>query len=168
MKHVTVLNTTVVGQFILLLALSRLPFSDFVKFPIVGAILIGWIFTYGNYRCNHPEFKDPLEKSIFDEYLPWLDGWAFLHLWAFFLIGLFIRNNQNTLTLLLLSFGVGIIWEVFEHVVGKERPGWMGGYGGCNMATDKIDGNWWYGKWTDLLMNGTGLLLGHGLKTAIG
>lgn len=35
------------------------------------------------------------------------------------------------------------------------------------MSTDKDDGKWWYGKWT-VLMNGTGLLLGYGLKTAIG
>ena len=60
------------------------------------------------------------------------------------------------------------MWEVFEHVVGKRRPGWMGGYGGCNLATDKKDdGNWWYGKWTDIVMNTTGLILGFLLQKLI-
>ena len=135
-----------------------LPVPEILKCFMTIICMIGSIFIYGNYRCQHPEFKDPLQKPLFDEKLPWLDGWAFTHFWAFLLIGLL---TQNVSVFLPLSFGVGIAWEIFEHVVGKERPGWMGGYGGCNLATDKNeDGNWWYGNWTDLLMNGIGMILG--------
>ena len=134
---------------------------------LISIFLIGSIFIYGNHRCQHPEFKDPLEKPLFDEKLSWLDGWAYTHFMAFFFISLFGTNTSLKLNktywpwIVAVAFGIGIAWEFFEHVVGKERPGWMGGYGGCNMATDKNeDGNWWYGKWTDLLLNGTGMILG--------
>lgn len=149
------------AQIIVFLCLAKLlPFSDWIKMPIVTAVTIGSIFMYGNYRCKHPEFKDPLEKPLFDD-LPWLDGWAFSHFFAFFLFGL-LHTNFNVLPLIV---GIGIAWEVFEHTLGKERPGWMGGYGGCNLSTDKNDdGNWWYGKWTDIVMNCLGLLLGYFIK----
>ena len=170
-------TTVYLGIVIFLIVKAPLPHTPLfvaIKTCLITIFIIGSIFIYGNHRCQHPEFKDPLEKPLFDEKLPWLDGWAYTHFITFFFIGLglFFGNNSFNLPYwpwLVVAVGLGIAWEVFEHVVGKERPGWMGGYGGCNLATDKNeDGNWWYGKWTDLLMNGTGLLLGYGLKTAIG
>ena len=130
-----------------------------IKTCLLSIFVIGSIFIYGNHRCQHPEFKDPLEKPLFDEKLPWLDGWAYTHFITFFFIGLFADSYYYEYWL--VAVGLGITWEVFEHIVGEERPGWMGGYGGCNMATDKNeDGNWWYGKWTDVLINGIGFILG--------
>jgi hypothetical protein len=130
---------------------------------LIVIFLIGSIFKYGNYRCQHPDIKDPLQKPLFKK-LPWLDGWAYTHFMAFFFIGLFTGKIPYWVVLV-VGLGLGIVWEVFEHVVGKERPGWMGAYGGCDLATDKNgDGNWWFGKWTDLLMNATGMLLGIALS----
>ena len=143
--------------------LPHTPLFVAIKACIVATSIIGSIFIYGNHLCQHPEFKDPLEKPLFDEKLPWLDGWAYAHFMAFFFMGLFgaTCNVPYWPRIVAVGLGIGIAWEVFEHVVGKERPGWMGGYGGCNLATDKNeDGNWWYGKWTDVLMNGTGMILG--------
>ena len=162
----------VVLSLILMAPIPYTPLIGMIKLCISAIFLIGNIFIYGNYRCQHPEFKDPLEKPLFDEKLPWLDGWSYIHFMTNFLLGFLIRLLFRSefvkkeimwhyLIFCSAFFVLGIAWEVFEHVVGKERPGWMGGYGGCNMATDKNeDGNWWYGKWTDILMNGTGMILG--------
>ena len=52
----------------------------------------------------------------------------------------------------------GILWELFEYYYGKHRPGWLGG--DCkNLATDKgEDSNWWYAKFSDIIMNILGLM----------
>lgn len=79
------------------------------------------------------------------------------HFLFFLLIGLSLKGNWIALIILFL---LGCIWEWFEDYAGKDRPGWLGGFGDCNMSTDKEHGKWWYGKWTDILLNGIGLILG--------
>jgi hypothetical protein len=123
----------------------------------VAAILspLLFIFPYGKFRCNNKTFKDPLEKEI----VLGLDGWSASHFTFFLIIG-YIYPKSFIPTML-----VGIAWESFEHLYGKHRPGWLGGYGDCNdMATDKEDGNWWYGKWTDIACNCAGFLIGQHLR----
>tara|TARA_B100001094_G_C17998911_1_gene704117 strand:+ start:138 stop:557 length:420 start_codon:yes stop_codon:yes gene_type:complete len=125
------------------------------NFFIYFIVNILCIFLYGSYRCNNPEFKDILEKEIgiLD-----LDGWSISHLLSFTLIGyLFPHKNY-----ILLASIFGIIWELFEHYYGKNRPGWLGGYGDCKkLQSDKTDdGNWWYGKISDIIMNSLGLMIG--------
>ena len=67
---------------------------------------------------------------------------------------------------IILSTIIGILWELFEHYYGKNRPGWLGGYGDCNnLKTDQINGNWWYGKQTDIVCNTTGFLIGEYIST---
>jgi hypothetical protein len=115
-----------------------------------------FIFIYGKYRCDHKEFKDPLETQI----ILGLDGWSVSHATLFMFIGYFYPQS------FLMSMSIGALWEGFEHLSGKNRPGWLGGYGGCNnLATDKETGNWWYGKWTDLLCNAGGFFMGMGLRS---
>lgn len=117
-----------------------------------------FIFTYGHYRCSHKNFKDPLETKLG---IPGLDGWSLSHITFFMLMGyVFPATFVQTMT-------IGIVWELFEHVYGKHRPGWLGGYGGAcnNMATDREDGNWWYGKWSDIGCNAFGFLVGRYLAT---
>jgi hypothetical protein len=113
-----------------------------------------FIFIYGKYRCTHKNFKDPLEKQI----VYGIDGWSLSHVFCFMCLGYFYPHT------FLRSMSVGIAWELFEHYYGKNRPGWLGGYGDCNdLATDKKSGNWWYGKWSDILCNASGFLVGMGL-----
>jgi hypothetical protein len=113
-----------------------------------------FIFPYGKYRCTHKSFKDPLETQLFLG----LDGWSATHFCFFFILGYFFPNT------FIFSMAVGISWELFEHYYGKERPGWLGGYGDCDdLATDRTEGNWWYGKWTDIVCNTSGFLLGASL-----
>ena len=119
-----------------------------------------FIFPYGKSRCTHKSFKDPLETELF-----WgLDGWSALHFFFFMLLGYFFPQT------FILSMIGGICWELFEHLYGKYRPGWLGGYGDCNdLASDKEEsGNWWYGKWTDIVCNSAGFLIGMGLYTHLG
>ena len=118
------------------------------------------IFSYGQYRCSNKTFKDPLENKISISKLE-LDGWSFTHITFFMLMGYLFPNT------LAQTMGMGILWELFEHIYGKHRPGWLGGYGGqCNnMATEREDGNWWYGKWTDIGCNAFGFLLGKYIKS---
>ena len=118
---------------------------------IIPVVLIG---TYGKYRCNNKTFKDPLEKQI----IFGLDGWSVTHFVFFMIMGYLYPNT------IIQTTSLGIIWELFEHLYGKHRPGWLGGYGDCNdLATDKEGGNWWYGKWTDIVCNMAGFLIGRGL-----
>jgi hypothetical protein len=118
-----------------------------------------FIFPYGKYRCTHKSFKDPLEKMIG---IGELDGWSVSHFTFFMLVGYIYPNT------IIQTSMIGILWELFEHLYGKHRPGWLGGYGDCNdLATDKIDGNWWYGKWTDIICNLCGFLVGKTLYTIL-
>ena len=124
---------------------------------VVCAILI---FIYGNYRCDNPDFKDPLETRLG---IGELDGWSLSHLLFFMFIGYHFKGKY-----LIAAFLIGILWELFEHYYGEELPGWLGSYGDCDMRTDRLDGRWWYGKWSDIVMNLIGLVLGsHLLKKII-
>jgi hypothetical protein len=115
-----------------------------------------FIFPYGKYRCDHPAYKDPLETPLFLG----LDGWSATHFFFFMLLGYLFPQT------FFWSMSVGVAWELFEHFYGTERPGWLGGYGDCNdLATDRTEGNWWYGKWTDIACNAAGFTLGWGLRS---
>jgi len=122
--------------------------------PFVVCLVV--IFLYGNYRCKNPEYKDILETKIG---IGELDGWSLSHLLFNMLIGYLYSDKY-----LIYAFILGCLWEFFEHYYGEKRPGWLGGYGDCDMSTDKLDGNWWYGKWSDILMNVFGLFLGYYLR----
>ena len=128
----------------------------YLKF-IIFALLPGlFIFPYGKYRCTHKTFKDPLETPLFLG----LDGWSATHFFWFMTLGYVYPETFIVSTL------IGILWELFEHYYGKNRPGWLGGYGDCNgLLSDKEkDGNWWYGKWSDILCNISGFLIGQYIK----
>ena len=59
----------------------------------------------------------------------------------------------------------GCIWELFETYVGYYKPEQIKGLGFCD--TFGSDGKlkvWWYGKWSDLIMNFSGFVLGHYIK----
>ena len=124
------------------------------KYIISFLIVCFSIFYYGKYRCNHPRFKDPLER----QYGMGLDGWSMSHFLFFLFLGYTFPDY------IVISFLFGVTWELFEHYYGKKRPGWLGGYGDCKMITDRTDGNWWYGKGSDILLNGLGLVIGFYLQ----
>lgn len=131
--------------------------SRFTTILLYELIPIIVIFSYGSYRCGNKTFKDPLEKKIVE-----LDGWSMTHIIWNMLIGyLFPKTNE-----LIIVFILGLLWELFEHYAGKQRQGWLGGYGDCNdLLTDNTKtGNWWYGKYSDIICNTIGLLLGSYIR----
>ena len=121
-----------------------------IAFTVISSLMI---CCYGAYRCANPKYKDPLEQQIG---IGELDGWSLSHFVLFLIIGYTCPDTY------IFAFFMGVIWELFEHYYGVNRPGWLGGYGDCDrLASDKeSDGNWWYGKWTDILMNFFGLAAG--------
>lgn len=133
--------------------LKLFPGWKYVSIFILPLISIG---LYGKYRCTHKEYKDILEFNLGLG----LDGWSCTHILFFLVVGYLFPHT------FLLTMVIGTAWELFEHFYGKARPGWLGGYGDCNdLATDKESGNWWYGKWSDLLCNSFGFLVGACLAT---
>ena len=125
------------------------------RYYVMFLLPLCFIFPYGKYRCTHKDFKDPLETELFFG----LDGWSGTHVLFFLMMGYLFPKS------FILSMLLGISWELFEHLYGKHRPGWLGGYGDCpNLQSDRTeDGNWWYGKWTDIVCNALGFLIGRGL-----
>ena len=129
---------------------------NYYKYAITMILPLLFIFPYGKYRCSHKSFKDPLETNLFYG----LDGWSATHFFWFMVMGYIYPET------IVLSMSIGILWELFEHYYGKNRPGWLGGYGDCNnLATDQVSGNWWYGKWTDIICNMIGFIMGEFLRT---
>lgn len=126
--------------------------ANYTKYVLTMLFPLLFIFSYGKYRCDNKSFKDPLETSL----IFGLDGWSATHFFWFMCLG-YMYPKSFFLTMI-----GGCLWELFEHYYGKERPGWLGGYGDCNnLATDKEDGNWWYGKWSDIACNASGFLIGR-------
>jgi hypothetical protein len=125
---------------------------------IIPSIVVGMIFLYGNYRCTRSHIQDPLEIPL-TRHVPWFDGWSYSHLLVAFLAGKFINSRKGVA----LVFIIMLLWEVFEFYLGKMKPTWMKNIGGgsCRISTDKEDKDkvWWYGKYSDILVNSVGLLL---------
>ncbi len=111
------------------------------------------IFLYGKYRCDLPEYFDVLQTKL---HLWDLDGWSLVHLLFYMLQGYLYPNSFY------FSMSMGILWELFEQFYGKNPPEFLRGFGHC-AKTDPDDTDtklWWYGKISDLIMNGSGFLIG--------
>ena len=135
--------------------------TQITKFTGYFVVCVMCIFVYGRYRCNHPEYTDILEtKLVVNQPLGLdLDGWSMSHFLFFTLIG----YTFPTKNFLLCAFLLGCGWEIFENTAGKDRPSWLGGYGDCEWEnTDQ--GNWWYGKISDPIINMAGLYCGYRLS----
>ena len=111
------------------------------------------ILLYGNYRCNHPSFKDPLQKIISNS--AGIDMWSITHLLFYMYIGYYYPDTFEQ------SMTIGILWEIFEFLNGKYRFKIFNNFGHCAGTDNNL---WWYGKYSDLLMNATGFLIGKKLS----
>jgi len=121
----------------------------------VTCILI--IFLYGKYRCANSDFQDPLQGSIIPSMKNHdLDGWSAVHFLFYMFVGYLYPNS------IVLTLTLSVIWEIFESYVGLNKPEILKGWGFCCNPTGNTEGHiWWYGKWTDLLMNLLGFLTGR-------
>ena len=128
---------------------AQVPGWDYFAALAAPVVLIG---AYGKYRCDHPTYKDPLERECA---LLGLDGWSATHAVFFFVLGFLYPQH------FLLSVLAGVAWELFEGLAGRMRPGFLGGYGDCpGLASDRDATGWWYAKPSDVLINGLFCALG--------
>ena len=109
------------------------------------------ICAYGKYRFANPDYHDPLMKplGVFD-----LDGWSVAHFGFFATLGYLYPDT------FFLAMGLGISWEVFEHLLGKNRPGVLGGFGDCMTTDPGVTGSWWFGRISDIIVNAIGFMIG--------
>ena len=115
------------------------------------------ICVYGYLRCRL-RFFDPLSTKL---HVGDLDVWSLTHLTLFTGIGYAFPGAK----LGVIGFTCGIVWELIEHVLGKSRPSWMGGWGDCDATEfEKENANWWFGRLSDIAMNGGGILLGNYIR----
>lgn len=108
------------------------------------------ICVYGQLRCNL-DFVDPLSMKlgIWD-----LDGWSITHLLLFFITGCMYPDKK------LLLFAYGVVWEGIEHLLGRSRPTWLGGWAHCEEKSNAdYIGGWWFGRMSDIIVNATGLAI---------
>ena len=133
--------------------------SAYYLLIFIVPVIIG---LYGRYRCNHiKDHKDVLEWELFKGSSKTfnLDGWSVSHFLLFMIMGYFFPQT------LLLSMLLGASWELFETYVGKYKPAMIQGMGFCGSPTSHKGKVWWYGKWSDLIMNFLGFIVGRYLTT---
>lgn len=112
------------------------------------------IFAYGRFRCRNPKFRDPLMRSINEEFD--LDGWSVTHFLLFFWLARRFPNEFFAAQM------IGIAWEAFEQIAGEQRPGILGGFGDCmhQAGRDEDGKQWWFGRWSDIVLNYVGWVAG--------
>ena len=129
---------------------------------ILVIISITSIALYGKYRCHYiNKHNDILEFGLFKNSEKWgIDGWSLTHFFGYMIMGYLFPK-----TLLLTMIG-GALWELFETYVGKYKPKLIMGFGFCENISDKTNKYkvWWYGKWSDLVMNFLGFVIGMKLN----
>jgi hypothetical protein len=132
-----------------------------IWYILIFIICVISILLYGRYSCINNNFKDPLQKSL----IPFiknhdLDGWSGIHLIFYIIIGLLYPKT------LILTMILSIIWEIFETWVKFIKPDFLKGYGFCKLSKNNIKNNniWWYGKWTDIIINLLGFMIGKYIR----
>lgn len=125
-----------------------------MKLAALLAFVVVAIGIYGYLRCRR-KFIDPLSTKLH----VWdLDGWSVTHFVLFTVVGYLFRGWQ----LGIVAFLLGVLWELVEHWMGRRRPSWLGGWGDCDAKEfEKQNANWWFGRYSDILMNTMGIVLGN-------
>ena len=123
-------------------------------FIIFCPLLIG---LYGYYRCKNLEtHNDLFGFSLFNNSQSdyGLDGWSLTHLFFYMLIGYLFPEKM------VFTISLGIIWELFETYIGLYKPSIFKEFGFCSTDNSKV---WWYGKYSDILVNFIGFIIGQHL-----
>jgi VanZ family protein len=132
--------------------------ADVVKIIVISFLCAGFIMVYGFMRCRIPGYKDPLTKTVFGErWKEILDGWSLAHLLFYMLLGYMFPDY------LILIVLIGAAWEVVESL-SQHKPFYLSG---CKaqkvISTDPTNSaqGWWYSKFTDLIHNTIGAMIGY-------
>ena len=132
--------------------------NDISELIITLTFAIVLIFINGYIRCKYWSGADILmtKLGVYD-----LDGWSMTHLALFTYIGYRFPSH------FVEAMSMGILWELWEYWCGEYRPSWMGGFGDCDLTTHQIDSthkNWWFGRYSDIIMNLSGFILGYSIR----
>jgi hypothetical protein len=127
-----------------------------IQILILEFIAIAIIIVYGHYRCKNKNFTDPLGHKI---PIGDLDGWSLDHILWNFILGYFFPKY------ILFILFLGILWELFETYCGIYKPDFLNNWGYCTTDKKNNDKVWWYGKFSDIICNLTGVLLGSYVST---
>lgn len=124
----------------------------------IQSLCVAFIFWYGRFRHRNPQYKDILQYKL---HIWDLDCWSVTHFTFHFILGYFYPNR------IFLCMSGGVIWETFEFYCGKFRPKFLEGYGHreeTNQTDKTVNNLWWYGKLSDIVMNGLGFSFGKYLS----
>ena len=117
------------------------------------------ICIYGHIRCK-VGFRDPLSIKL---NLGDLDIWSLTHLGLFAMVGYMFPGA----VLGIVAFACGVMWEITEHFFGKSRAK-IRVWGHCPAAEFQNDNtSWWFGQYSDIIVNGMGLLLGNVMRNGV-
>ena len=130
--------------------------NSYIKMFLIcfGAVIA--IVLYGTFRCKSVNYKDPLTSTLIKNgpFGESIDGWSVTHFCLFGILAFFFPRWDHLLFLMTL----GILWEILESIF-KDHPFYLSR---CkyNITTDSGTG-WWYGKYSDILVNILGMTLGY-------
>jgi len=131
--------------------------KEYLQIAFLCAACIALIVLYGSFRCHHPDFTDPLTKSMWGA--PWdrfVDGWGISHFGFFTMLGFLFPLHW------ILLWFLGVAWEIVEFSM-KDHPFYLSD---CQVKLQTDEGSpWWYGRWQDIVMNSLGIATGVGLHT---
>ena len=123
------------------------------------------IMFYGSYRCENPDFEDPLING--KKTCRICDGWSISHFLLYLVFGYFYPNE------VVFAFILGVIWELFEYLISMDNeniriPGIyeLKKLSKCKTSVELTDKrqHWIYYEITDIFMNFAGLALGYSLS----
>ena len=125
-------------------------------------LVILTIFLYGKFRCVFTNYVDPLEHNV----NIYIDGWLITHYVLFIIIGF------NFPKAFYFAMIMGILWEIFEHIIGEYKPSILNNITNCNRKsfTNFSEPNgryWWYGKKEDIIINFLGFVTGYFIRNTM-
>lgn len=133
--------------------------------PALGVGAVSAITGYGMYIRTHKE-PDLLAANLIDlEALglgagQGIDGWSLSHVLFFWVLGMLDPGRPGT------YFALGALWEGAETLLGQVpidlgtgRIMLLGPAGDGNVRS-RDEKQYWYGRWSDLILNSAGYALG--------
>jgi hypothetical protein len=129
--------------------------SPYLQILLICLTIVFVIVLYGTFRCKITTYKDPLTFTLIKDgpFGESIDGWSITHFCLFAILAYMYPSWKYLLFIVVL----GISWEIVESVF-KDHPFYLSK---CkyNITNDNGVG-WWYGKYSDILVNSLGMACG--------
>lgn len=118
--------------------------KDYTKIVLLSSFIISLVFMYKSILSylEIPPNRDPLIYNFFDNNMD-LNGWSVTHFIVFAIAGYY--GHKHIMCLLF----VGIMWEITEVYLSFMNK---------NLTDNHPD--WWYGSYSDIIVDFLGLMTG--------